>query len=66
VQLFLRRLLAWLSGRPIVSDRKLGSTFDEPAIDLDEFSRLLKSRNAEDLKAIARAMSKSKETSKQP
>jgi hypothetical protein len=66
VQIIFKRLLAWLSGRPDAADRKHCVTFNESAIDLDEFARLLNSRDLADLKAIARAMSKSKDISKQP
>ena len=66
MQIIFNRLLAWLSGRPDAAGRKHCVTSNESAIDLDEFARLLNSRDPADLKTIARAMSKSKDISKQP
>lgn len=66
MQIFFHRLLAWPSGRPDAAGQELSVAFSETAIDLDEFARLLNSRNPADLKTIARAMSKSKDISKQP
>ena len=65
VQIIFRRFLAWLSRRPNPAGRKLSDTFSENTLDLDEFARLLNSRNPADLKTIARAMSKAKDISKQ-
>ena len=66
MQIIFHRLLAWLSGRLDATGQELRVAFNENAIDLDEFARLLNSRNPADLKTIARAMSKSKDISKQP
>ena len=66
VQIAFGRLLAWLFGRPDAVGRKHCVTPNESAIDLDEFARLLNSRDPADLKTIARAMSKSKDISKRP
>lgn len=56
--MIFRRFIAWLFLRLTTTCRVRSEAFGGSGLDHEEFARLLKSRNPDDLKKIARAMSK--------